>query len=476
MRGEERQQRSMVMDVEQRIPQEHPLRRVKQATDRVLKNLSPIFDQIHSSLGRPSVPPERLLKASLLMALYTIRSERLFCEQLDYNLLFRWFLDMELEEKSFDHFSFTSNLKRLLEHEAAGDFFREVVEQARALKLLSSEHFTVDATLIQAWASLRAVMLQPDADEPNARGPEVQGHMWGSPLASASCPPHAALTAYRESVRLGGTPQRGRELPAKRRDQIRHHLRNCSHCQTLLVAGPENDRHSVELEAAARDQVNRSPSSPLRAMQITGIVAILAAVVWMTTQPKQFASRAVAIVRASVGEARYLVEAGTEKLVKASSSAVGIASRGSEAPGHLLAEKLRPAQSQATGQNTTLATLLTASADHSQLQNFELQDALVADNSHKEEFSSSSVDLTAKDHRWAGDTPTSGHQETKPPTPHHLEPDRLYTMDQANSVIRRFRTLGYTAEATPVESGDETMYKIEVRQKAHKRRRARRRG
>jgi len=175
-----------------------------------------------------------------------------------------------------------------------------VVEQARALELLSSEHFTVDSTLIQAWASLRAVVHQLDADEPDARGPEVQGHMSGSPLASASCPPHAALTAYRESVRLDGTPQRGRELPAKQRDQIRNHLRNCSHCQTLLVAGPENDRHSVELEAAARDQVNCSSLSPLRAMQIAGIVAILAAVVWITAQPKQLAS-AVAIVQASVG-------------------------------------------------------------------------------------------------------------------------------------------------------------------------------
>src|SRR5262249_50710646 len=172
MRGEERQQRSMlmVMDVEQRIPQEHPLRRIKQVTDRVLKNLSPIFDQMYSGAGRPSVPPERLLKASLLMALYTIRSEWLFCEQLDYNLLFRWFLDMEPDEKSFDHFSFTSYRKRLLEHEVAGEFFRRVVEQARALKLLSSEHFTVDGTLIQAWASLRAaVMQQLDADEPDAR-------------------------------------------------------------------------------------------------------------------------------------------------------------------------------------------------------------------------------------------------------------------------------------------------------------------
>jgi len=176
MRGEERQQRSMlmVMDVEQRIPQEHPLRRIKQVTDRVLKNLSLIFDQMYSSVGRPSVPPERLLKGSLLMALYTIRSERLFCEQLDYNLLFRWFLDLELDEKSFDHSSFTSNRKRLLEHEVAGEFFRGVLEQARALKLLSSEHFTVDGTLIQAWASLKS--FKRKGEEPSQRSDDDPGN------------------------------------------------------------------------------------------------------------------------------------------------------------------------------------------------------------------------------------------------------------------------------------------------------------
>src|SRR5215470_16684627 len=169
MRGEERQQRSMlmVMDVEQRIPQEHPLRRIKQVTDRVLKNLSPIFDQMYSSVGRPSVPPERLLKASLLMALYTIRSERLFCEQLDYNLLFRWFLDIELDELSFDHSSFTTNRGRLLKREVAGEFFRRIVAQAQALGLLSNEHFTVDGTLIEAWASLKS--FKPKDQKPGGK-------------------------------------------------------------------------------------------------------------------------------------------------------------------------------------------------------------------------------------------------------------------------------------------------------------------
>lgn len=158
MRGEERQQRSMLMvlNLEQRVPKDHPLRRIKQLAETVLQALSASFDRMYSATGRPSIPPERLLKASLLMALYTVRSERLLCEQLDYNLLFRWFLDMELDEASFDHSSFSANRKRLLEHAVAGEFFRGVVEQARALKLLSGEHFTVDGTLIEAWASLKS--------------------------------------------------------------------------------------------------------------------------------------------------------------------------------------------------------------------------------------------------------------------------------------------------------------------------------
>ena len=175
MRGEERQQRSMlmVMNVEQRIPREHPLRRIKQLAEAVLQELSPIFDQMYSGTGRPSIPPERLLKASLLMGLYTVRSERLFCEQLDYNLLFRWFLDLELDESSFDHSSFSANRKRLLEHAVAEEFFRGVVRQARALHLLSNEHFTVDGTLIEAWASLKSFQRK---DRRPGKGPDDPGN------------------------------------------------------------------------------------------------------------------------------------------------------------------------------------------------------------------------------------------------------------------------------------------------------------
>src|SRR5438270_10319894 len=150
MRGAETKQASMLclLSPEDRVPTEHPLRAIKRLADQALAELSPLFDEMYSVVGRPSIPPERLLKSQLLIALYTVRSERLFCEQLDYNMLFRWFLDMEMDEASFDHSTFSRNRARLLEHEVAGEFFRAVVEQARGLRLLSDEHFTVDGTVI----------------------------------------------------------------------------------------------------------------------------------------------------------------------------------------------------------------------------------------------------------------------------------------------------------------------------------------
>src|ERR1700692_4147084 len=146
MRGEERQQRSMLMvlNLEQRVPQEHPLRRIKQLAEMVLQRLSASCDRMYSATGRPSIPPERLLKASLLMALYTVRSERLLCEQLGYNFLFPYFLDMNMVEEPLDHSSFSRNRARLLAHEVAREFFAAVLAQARGLNLLSDEHFSVD--------------------------------------------------------------------------------------------------------------------------------------------------------------------------------------------------------------------------------------------------------------------------------------------------------------------------------------------
>jgi transposase len=181
MRGEERRQRAMLMIMEpgDRVPREHPLRRVKELADAALAQLSALFDEMYSAIGRPSIPPERLLKASLLMALYTVRSERLFCEQLDYNLLFRWFLDMDAAEPSFDHSSFSRNRARLLEHDVAREFFTRVVAQARAMQLLSDEHFTVDGTLVEAWASLKSFKRKDrePSQPPDDRGnPTVNFH------------------------------------------------------------------------------------------------------------------------------------------------------------------------------------------------------------------------------------------------------------------------------------------------------------
>ena len=181
MRGEERRQRAMLMviDAEQRVPKEHPIRRIKQLAEAALAELSPLFDEMYSAVGRPSIPPERLLKASLLMALYTVRSERMLCERLDYDLMFRWFVGLEMDEPSFDHSTFSRNRARLLEHEVAGEFFRAVVKQARGVKLLSDEHFTVDGTLVEAWASLKSFQRrdgkskQPPADPGN---PTVNFH------------------------------------------------------------------------------------------------------------------------------------------------------------------------------------------------------------------------------------------------------------------------------------------------------------
>jgi|SRR5579871_3233872 len=158
MRGENTKQSSMLMlmSPESRVPLGHPLRAIKKLADAALAELSPVFDEMYAAVGRPSIPPERLLKSMLLQALYTVRSERQFCEQLDYNLLFRWFLDMDMAGESFDPSTFTKNRARLIDSDAAGDFFRAVVQQAKAAGLISAEHFTVDGTLIEAWASLKS--------------------------------------------------------------------------------------------------------------------------------------------------------------------------------------------------------------------------------------------------------------------------------------------------------------------------------
>src|SRR5215831_5745009 len=154
MRGTDHQQSSMFsyISAEQRVPKDHPLRAIRVMTDAALRELGPKFDAIYASHGRPSIPPEKLLRALLLQVLYTVRSERLLMEQLDYNFLFRWFVGLSIDDPVWDATTFSKNRERLLAGEVAEGFFTAVVEQARDQGLLSDEHFTVDGTLIEAWA------------------------------------------------------------------------------------------------------------------------------------------------------------------------------------------------------------------------------------------------------------------------------------------------------------------------------------
>ena len=154
MRGDDEKQDGAFsyVSAERRIPKDHPLRAIRSMTDQVLRELSPRFEKIYSPLGRPSIPPEQLLRALLLQILYTVRSERLLMEQLDYNILFRWFVGLSMDDEVWNPTVFTKNRERLLDGDIAQAFFEKVLAVAREKRLLSDEHFTVDGTLVEAWA------------------------------------------------------------------------------------------------------------------------------------------------------------------------------------------------------------------------------------------------------------------------------------------------------------------------------------
>lgn len=171
MRGPKKMQQSMLSlrTPEQRVPVKHPLRAIKTMADEALEAMSSKFDEMYSTVGRPSVPPEQLLKGSLLMALYSIRSERQLCEQLDYNLLYRWFLDMGADDETFNHSTFSANRERFIKHDVGQRLFAEILVQASRAHLLSTEHFSVDGTLVEAAASLKS--FRPKEEKPEDRPP-----------------------------------------------------------------------------------------------------------------------------------------------------------------------------------------------------------------------------------------------------------------------------------------------------------------
>jgi transposase len=158
------------VDLEDRVGQDHPLRTIRSVVNEALSTLSLNFSAMYSGIGRPSVPPERLLRAMLLQAFYSIRSERLLMERLEFDLLFRWFVGIDVDDAAWDHSTFSKNRDRLLEGDVAAKFMQAVLEQPLVKRLLSTDHFSVDGTLIEAWASMKSFKPKNGSDEPPASG------------------------------------------------------------------------------------------------------------------------------------------------------------------------------------------------------------------------------------------------------------------------------------------------------------------
>src|SRR6202049_4801389 len=200
MRGIDHQQSGMFsyISAEQRVPKDHPLRAIRVMVDAALKESSWRFDAVYATSGRPSIAPEKLLRALLLQVLYTVRSERLLMEQLDYNFLFRWFVGLNIDDPVWDVTVFTKNRERLLVGEVAQGFFNAVVEQAATQGLLSNEHFTVDGTLIEAWAGHKSFKRKGDnrqtpPDDPSNPSVDFHGERRSNATHQSTTDPEARL-------------------------------------------------------------------------------------------------------------------------------------------------------------------------------------------------------------------------------------------------------------------------------------------
>jgi transposase len=194
MRGSDQEQGAVFSYIqpEARVPQDHPLRPIREMTNEALRRLGERLEELYSHVGRPSIPPERLLRALLLQLLYSIRSERMLMEQLEYNLLFRWFVGLGMDDAIWAPTVFSKNRDRLLAGDIAGEFFFEVVEMARRRSLLSDEHFTVDGTLIEAWASQKSFQ-RKDGTPPSGPGRDFRGEKRSNETHGSTTDPEARL-------------------------------------------------------------------------------------------------------------------------------------------------------------------------------------------------------------------------------------------------------------------------------------------
>ena len=208
MRGADQQQNHIFSYVspEERVRKDHPLRPIRMMVDDVLQQLSRRLDAMYAKVGRPSIPPEQLLRAQLLQMLYSIRSERLLMEEIDCSLLFRWFIGLNLDDEVWDATVFTKNRDRLLQADVAKEFLAQVVEQARVKSLTSDEHFTVDGTLLEAWAGAKSFQpkdkKQPPPDDPGNPTVNFRGERRSNETHESKTDPEALL------ARKGGARSR----------------------------------------------------------------------------------------------------------------------------------------------------------------------------------------------------------------------------------------------------------------------------
>ena len=211
MRGADVMQESLFtyMTLNDFVPANHPLRAIREIVNTALSAMDRTFEVMYADAGRDSIPPEQLLRGLILQALYGIRSERLLCEQLSYNMLYRWFVGLGLEKRAFDHSTYTKNRDRLIEHQAVRELFERVLDQARAKHLLSSEHFSVDGTLIRAWASQKSFVPKDGPPSPSGgarANPEVdfRGEKRTNDTHVSTTDPDAKL--YKRSQKVAAIP------------------------------------------------------------------------------------------------------------------------------------------------------------------------------------------------------------------------------------------------------------------------------
>jgi len=250
MRGRDRQQQAMFSYVnpEVRVPQHHPLRSIRTMTNQALRELSPQFDRMYTVMGRPAIPPEHLLRATLLQILYSVRSERLLMEQMQYNLLFRWFVGLNLDEPVWDPSTFSQNRDRFLQGDVAKKFLDCVLDQARQAQLLSDEHFTVDGTLIEAWASMKSLCPKDQSAPPPAsdggRNPTVdfRGEKRSNDTHACTTDPEARL--YRKGE--------GKETKLGYLGHVLMENRNglVVNAEVTLATGPAERKAAIEMVAS----------------------------------------------------------------------------------------------------------------------------------------------------------------------------------------------------------------------------------